>query len=387
MIAYSVPATWKGEDKMKTSTMRYRFFLGLIGLLLLLGSVSGSVWASGPPIGGQWEAKLSGVLDDEPVKLVGTSSLSLDLQHQTGPVAFDATLKIAGSMGDKDAFEFDMDTACLNYMARDYDIRFGKQRVSWGTAMGLNPTDVINPQDINDPLGDKLPVWALVGQYYLENNVELTGVYLPFFRSAIDAIPTKPQIPVYYPEEDGEWAVKIGALGMAGMDFSLMYFSGYERMPTVRMTARGMEGYYREVDTIGADFATSLGDVGLWLEAAHTTPKEGDAYTNWAIGSDYRLPNGLLVAGQYYHQETGKTQHDYLMFGLEKELAVIHRGKLGAVYDTDSGSFMVNPEVALSLADATELVLGGRYLDRKQGGLGMLPYSDKEIYAQVVTSF
>jgi hypothetical protein len=75
------------------------------------------------------------------------------------------------------------------------------------------------------------------------------------------------------------------------------------------------------------------------------------------------------------------------MFGLEKELAVIHRGKLGAVYDTDSGSFMVNPEVALSLADATELVLGGRYLDRKQGGLGMLPYSDKEIYAQVVTSF
>lgn len=383
MTAFLVLGIWRGGNRMKSPVIKHCVLLGIIGFLLL----SSSVQAAGLSIGGQWEAKLAGLLDSDPVEFQGRSTLSLDIKHQAGPAALDVTLRADTNMEGNDKIHLDLDTAYIDYMARDYDLRFGKQRISWGTAMGLNPTDVINPIDIADPLNDKQPVWAMKGQYYTGNHLELTGVYLPFFNPAIDVIPAMPHVPVSSPEDEGEWALKIGAMGLAGVDLSVMYFSGWERLPTPRMTTGGMEGYYRATDIIGADFATSIGDVGLWLEAAHSTPQGGNSYTNWAVGGDYRLANGLLAAGQYYRQETGTSAHNYLMLGLEKELAVIHHWKIGAVYDIDSNSFMVNPEVALSLADATELVLGGRYLERQKGGLSMLPSADREIYAQVTMSF
>ena len=52
--------------------------------------------------------------------------------------------------------------------------------MAWGTALQINPTDVLNPIDVEDPMGDKLPIWALLGDYYLPGDWKITGVYIPY---------------------------------------------------------------------------------------------------------------------------------------------------------------------------------------------------------------
>ncbi len=355
---------------------------------MLLFSIT--AYAQGPYIGGKWEAELMGLTDCDPIKLSGDSTLYLDIQHYADPVDLNVTLKAEGSMANDQGLGLELDQAYVDYLAADYDLRLGKQRINWGTAVGFNPTDVINPVDISDPMNDKLANWAVKGEYYWGPTLELTGVYVPFFRPSLDAIPGKPQIAVISPEDDGEWAVKLGAKGMAGMDFSLMYFSGWERMPTPRMTMGGPQGYYRAVDIIGADFATSIGDLGLWAEAAYSTPEGGDAYTNWAVGGDYGLPNGLKIVGQYFRQATTGIGRDYIMLGLENELAVIHRWKVGAVYDVDSGDYLFNPEFNLSLADGAELALGWKYVENDKSGPGvmnLMSQMESELYMRLAMSF
>lgn len=333
------------------------FLFVCVGMLLM----SGTVYGAAPQIGGKWEMQLVGITDQDPVKLSGDGILSLDISHYTDPVALNVNLKAESNMADHGGLVLRIDQAYVDYMARDYDLRFGKQRVNWGTAIGFNPTDVINPMDTNDPMNDKLASWAMKGQYYWGPSLELTGVYLPFFHPSVDVIPGNPNIPVVSPDDSdswGEWAVKLGGKGIEGMDFSVMYFSGWESMPSLRMTPKGPQGYYRVAKTVGADFATAIGDLGLWAEAAHTTPEGGNAYTNWAVGGDYGLPNGLKVGGQFFRQANGGVERDYVMLGFEQELAVIYRWKAGAIYDLESGDYLFNPEVSLSLADGADLTLG-----------------------------
>ena len=374
---------------MRIAPMSRWLLFGFIGILL----TSSTAYGQAPHIGGKWEMELVGWMDRDPVQLSGDGTLHVDIVHYTDPVTLNVNLKAESSMAREGGPVLQMDQAYVDYMAREYDLRLGKQRVNWGTAVGFNPTDVINPIDITDPMNDKLASWAIKGQYYWGPSMELTGVYLPFFHPSVDAIPGNPNIKVLSPSEhggDGEWAVKLGGKGIKGMDLSVMYFSGWERMPSLRMTPKGPQGYYRAVSTVGADFATAIGDLGLWAEVALTTPGEGDAYTNWAVGGDYGLPNGLKIAGQFFRQGSLGVDRDYIMLGLEQELSVIYRWKLGTVYDLDSGDYLFNPEVGVSLADGAELTFGWKNVGYEQNNpavKNLMSQMESKLYVGLTMNF
>jgi len=64
------------------------------------------------------------------------------------------------------------------------DLRIGKQRIAWGTADKLNPTDNLNPDDFSGPLnfGEKVPTEAVNATYYLSDEYSLQAIWLPSFK-------------------------------------------------------------------------------------------------------------------------------------------------------------------------------------------------------------
>ena len=65
------------------------------------------------------------------------------------------------SMDNVDPWQMELKEAYINFygfLTDNLDLTVGKQRIAWGTADKLNPTDNLNPDDLSDPLdfGEKL---------------------------------------------------------------------------------------------------------------------------------------------------------------------------------------------------------------------------------------
>lgn len=290
--------------------------------------------------------------------------------------------------GDK-GWYLGLDEAYLDYYGDHFDLRIGKQRFNWGTALQVNPTDVLNPIQISNPLGEKLPVYGVNLDYYLGDTFKVTGVYVPFFKAALEAIPGQPQIEVIKPTpsfENSEYALKVSVMGLQGVDFSLSYFRGKEDLPSLFIHQGQPKAHYRDVQIVGFDVATTFGGVGVWGEGAYSIPAQGDAYFQGIIGADYGLDNGMVMMLQYLHQRKDQKSTNLLLAGINQDLG-LYGWRMGAVYNLGVGSLMLNPEVNFSVAEATSFVVGGRYFVNKNGPVGMLPQEKNQLYVQVKASF
>lgn len=157
--------------------------------MLLLLALSGMAVAAPLALSGSLTADLAVGLED-PYYMNTGSELELNLDHQVGDAAFHVGMK--GNYND--CFQIDLDEAYFDYYAEQFDIRVGKQRLSWGTALQINPTDVINPVNIENPLGDKQALYAAAIDYYLGYNTKFSAVWVPIFTPAFAEIP-HPLIP------------------------------------------------------------------------------------------------------------------------------------------------------------------------------------------------
>ncbi|MBU0763892.1 MAG: hypothetical protein KJ607_03550, partial [Bacteroidetes bacterium] len=72
------------------------------------------------------------------------------------------------------------------FLTKNLDVTIGRQRIVWGTADKLNPTDNLNPYDMEDILdfGRHRGSDAVNLVYYLNTDFSLQGVYIPFFQPA-----------------------------------------------------------------------------------------------------------------------------------------------------------------------------------------------------------
>lgn len=365
--------------------------LSLLFVTLVFGSGFSLAQAS-PSIHGELLSEIQ-IVTDSSHALAGQQRVDLTLEEHFGNSAFYVGLTGAYSWpktNDNKQWFFDLDEAYLDYYGKDLDLRFGKQRINWGTALQINPTSVLNPMDISDPFGDKLPVYALNLDYYLSDQLKLTGVYVPFFRPALDKIPGNPQIPVVLPEaklENGELALRLASMGLGGFDASLSYFRGKEDLPTPRIVpGQPPQAIFRDVQVIGADLAGVLGEFGVWAEAAYSIPEDGSNYFQGVVGGDYGLDNGLILVGQYFYQYKDKKSTNLLILAANQTVG-LYQWRMGVVYNLGVKSFMLNPELSYSLADATELLLGARYFGSKNGPVGMLPQEQNQVYLQLKVSF
>jgi hypothetical protein len=258
------------------------------------------------------------------------------------------------------------------------DLRVGRQRIAWGTADRVNPTDNLNPDDLEDiwDFGRHLGSDALKATCYL-SNFTLTGVFIPNFT------PASPPLP--------EWAeaflpalaipgLKIGQLrneiilpannlkssslaglkiasNFRGYDFSLSYVRGRDDLPLLRdVIVENISGdtadvlarlVYPRMNILGLDMAGALAGVGLWAEAAVFFPERvvgeyvfpvpnlevirqrnvalrNQAYSKFVLGADYTFPSGIYLNGQFAHgflHERGASElSDYFLVNVEWRL-------------------------------------------------------------------
>jgi len=257
-------------------------------------------------------------------------------------------LELLSTLGKKTAFraegyiiyqyppsqlKFDLKNAYLDYYTKYIDFRLGQQVISWGKADELNPTDVLNPQDLTNLTEDKYI--RKIGLFEAKVDVKLwnfllTGIWKPVFQYmqippygsrwsffSIPGVTTLP--PPTYPNvnlSNTEWAFKLSRT-IGPVDFSLSYFDGWDNIytPTIAMDTSTHSPVVTELSThrtkmFGADFATSLWSVGLWGEGAYflTEDYEGtlsnikNPYFEFVIGADYEFKYKFKLNVQYYQE-------------------------------------------------------------------------------------
>jgi len=88
--------------------------------------------------------------------------------------------------------DFQLKEAFFQLYLGPFDLRLGRQRISWGKSEGLFVADLVSPLDLREfllqDLEDlKLPVSALRVWYYMHENFSLEGVWLPYFEPPLRA--------------------------------------------------------------------------------------------------------------------------------------------------------------------------------------------------------
>ena len=193
----------------------------------------------------------------------------------------------------------------MNWGAGSFQLRLGRQLVSWGAADGLVLTDVVCPQNLTayaglDFAGSRLPVDGVRLRYSFPV-FAVEALWIPLFTPA--RLPGDEQNPLYgvfYPASvdmggvplsgsvleadlpqtiaDGEYGLRLSAYTPA-LDFSLALFYGWNDIPHFRKDLRFSgpvpeklefaPGYARTL-MAGADASVPLGEFLLRLEAAWT---------------------------------------------------------------------------------------------------------------------
>jgi hypothetical protein len=267
------------------------------------------------------------------------------------------------------------------FVVSPLDLTVGKQRILWGAADGLNPTDRFNAYDLSD-LTDftaRVPVWAVRGEYYATADWRIEAVWTPTAHRPIlspgmddlvggagHGAPPGPatsrtghfETPSFG-LRNSQYGFKVAG-GAAGLDFSASYFDGFDGIPAVRRVtflspeASGSTPTYDahvwsmlpRIRVLGADVAAEWRGVGLWAEGGIVLPDgveivtdvvtgsdslrergmaiEGKAYATWTVGGDYRFRGGWYLNLQWAHGlflDRGAGQlHDYLIGKLERRL-------------------------------------------------------------------
>lgn len=250
-----------------------------------------------------------------------------------------------------------------SFLTPNLDLKIGRQRITWGTADKLNPTDNLNPYDLEDVLdfGRHRGSDAVNLNYYLNSDFSLQAVFIPFFQpanlpvgifaNALNPTMNLPQgmvlkglsdslmMPRYNLGESSTVGVKFK--GMAkGVDFSMSYVWGHDGLPLVTrntlipVDAQGgieinSQLSYARTHIVGLDVSTSIAGAGFWAEAAAFIPDKNvvmttdlsafypaspvpvtqesllldrsKPYVKFVVGGDYSFADGSYVNGQYLH--------------------------------------------------------------------------------------
>ncbi len=259
------------------------------------------------------------------------------------------------------------------------DLKIGRQRIAWGTADKLNPTDNVNPYDLEDvwDFGRRLGSDGVQLSVYA-GDLRFTGIVIPVFTPAVlpagewatALMPASMQLPPGLTVAATTADVSLPAVSLAdsitagikvkgsilGYDVSLSYLYARDSLPivdSVVVTPTAVPGtvdvstnlFYPREHVFGADMAGSILSVGVWAEAALFLPEkvmlttdttalgggaqesvalDSSPYVKLVLGGDYTFPGNVYLNVQYAHgffQERGADNlEDYFVFGLDWKL-------------------------------------------------------------------
>ena len=330
-------------------------------------------------------------------------------------------------LGRKD--ESELREGYVDYTARNWDLRIGRQVITWGLGDLVFVNDVF-PKD-HEALFAGRPL------EYLKRGVDAVklGTYPEFASFELVVAPnfTESRIPdarrfwLYdpMPAVTNRETVKPGQgdVGLriyrdiAGYDAALYLYSGFHRTPSMQpdsMTAPTRITFsHPKLSVYGASLSGRAGEGVLSLEAAYYDSRQDRS------GSDFTVPNSqtrLLVGYQIQPAEDlslgfqyyAEYMHDYNAyrvalpadFPTEKQLnhtitlratqLLQHqtlRLSLYASYNAGSGDHFVNPELRYSFTDRVWAAVGANFFGGEPWGqFGQLSRNDN-VYLQVRYEF
>ena len=263
------------------------------------------------------------------------------------------------------------------FLSPNLDVRIGRQRITWGTGDEINPTDNLNPDDLEDiwDFGRHIPTTSALVKYYWDE-VTIYGVFIPSFTPATfpppdwaaalagslpalgsDIVPSAVSDELDLPgrslKEQTSAAIKVSRT-VLNYDLSVSCYTGRSDFPVIKKVvltpdgSGGVEAHntlvFPRMDVLGADMGGAIGDVGVWAEAGVFFPEDvratvdasavggdvsefvtlpDDPFVRFVIGGDYTFSNGIYVNGQFIHgfvHELGRDAlNDYLVGGVEKK--------------------------------------------------------------------
>lgn len=268
-----------------------------------------------------------------------------------------------------------------DFVINGLDLKIGRQRIVWGTADKLNPTDNLNPDDLEDiwDYGRHLGSNAIKLSYYT-GDLTITGVFIPTFTPSV--LPRGDWIKIFADEffttnfpnfeelydkikiqnpepslkEASKLGLKISKRDILGFDFSISYVYGRDDIPIPYKTIYSLMPippsnlspdsvylFFPKMKVIGFDFTGDIKGVGIWGEAGIFYPEEVNLeiviktppytafnkildkknYTRFVLGLDYTFKNGIYANVQYLHgflHERGRGNlKNYIVFNFERK--------------------------------------------------------------------
>jgi hypothetical protein len=169
------------------------------------------------------------------------------------------------------------------------DLRIGQQKIRWGKADGINPTDFFTPIDytILLPLEDDryLSVPAVRADLHVSDTGTLSAVIEPDFTPSRVPWPKPTPVVVRDDEPSGREHPQLGLRWLhtgEQLDWSVSAFHGFATLPLLDFDGFAADGsanyvrHYSAIDAIGADVARNFGKVGFRAEIAYTKPRRGE---------------------------------------------------------------------------------------------------------------
>jgi hypothetical protein len=235
------------------------------------------------------------------------------------------------------------------------DMALGRQRVIWGRADGLNPTDNLAPRDLTLLAPDD-------GDLRHGNDGATATVTLPvstvslswFPRIHGNTIPLQP-IPgvryVQFAPEAGQWAVRWEHAGHGNIDASVSYVSGLDPMPDLMfggLSPAGLDVHLRNqgLRVLGADLSMVRNGV-IWRAEIATTRTDSQGPADFT----HKKPQTWFVGGGEWRLAEDTT------LGLEATL--LHVKDFGNPDDTLAGPLRDLAWRQLAISGQTAPTLAG----------------------------
>lgn len=219
------------------------------------------------------------------------------------------------------------------------DLRFGRQRIAWGTAMLWNPMDILNPfNPVQLERQEREGVDAILMDWDYNALSRVSLVYVKLQRSESKAV---------------RWRSN-----QKGFDLSLM------------------AGRFRENTVVGFDFAGQIGEIGVRGEITQTDSANARGFTRAVIGADYTFVNTLSFNIEIYYNGQGVADPADYEFSrrLTGEMQSLARRYLGGflgyditpllqwrsylIINLDDDSVFFAPNLLYSLTDNVEVSVG-----------------------------
>ena len=248
----------------------------------------------------------------------GQAALKLNAERNGIGRAFAELRLNAGNNRGSTFVAFDVREAWADISPGPFDIKLGRQIISWGRADAINPTNNITPTDgtvLSSEFDDTrmgnelLQIRAKLGQSSIQ------GIWIPVYRP--DALPLEgASIPAgitiadpVYPDirfNNGSYALRFEYTAPS-LDGSVSYFNGYATLPgfdyALSQTGLSLIPRAYRMHAAGADFSTTVGSIGLRGEGAVKYPYDDydkciyipHPYAQYVLGLDKSIGNWSLL--------------------------------------------------------------------------------------------